>query len=282
MHPQFETFKKLEFNMVDRMYRDSSGSSMPGVANPSGLFPNLSLSLDGVMSNPGLPNASSSMLPFPYCNLQELISGTKQLQNVNQDFSVGTFDAITHAAMMADLNQKISEVERKLLLPTRTHPDQTTLNLESRALDRDMDSRFRLEKGELSKLLSMHSKHPLSSSCTEPAFKRTRTGEYSKIDSIDVGVVVPLSTSELKATFPLPPLKSNVRRPPRVKLSSTLKEVWEKFEKMSDAMDDTASDQEAFVKKLFVRSLHRSGLSHLTERIQKSKSNAVCDGGRKK
>jgi hypothetical protein len=281
MHPQFETFKKHDIKMVDRIYRDSSGSSLPGVANPSGLFPCFPHSLDCVMPNPGLPSTSASMLPFPYCSLQELITGSKQ-KNANQDFSLGTFDAITHAAMMADLNQKIAEVERKLLLPTRSHPDQTTLNIETRALDRDLNSRFTLEKGELPRLFSVQSKRPLSASCSESAVKRARTGEYLNPDSIGVAIVVPLSPSELKATFPLPPLKEKVRKQPKVKLSSTFKELWEKFEKMSDAMDDTASDQEALVKKLFVRSLHRSGLSHLSERVAKSNCNSVRDGGKKK
>ena len=274
MQPQFEAISKLDTNMVDRLFRENTGSSIPSIGNPSSLFPNLSLSLDGHTSEVGgLPNAPASILSYPYCNIEELITRSKQFQNLNQNLSLGPFDAITHAALMADLNQKISEVEQNLLLPTRNHSGQGSLNVKTSIHDSELTQQYFRDGRTLSTLRLMLSKRQSSSSCEEPASKRSRTEEAFNNVSREVKVVVPLSASERKATFPLPPLKGPIRRPLKmVKANSTFKQLWEKFEKISDAMDDTASDQEAFVKKLFIRSLHRSGLSHLTERIQQSTS----------
>ena len=72
-----------------------------------------------------------------------------------------------------------------------------------------------------------------------------------------------LSDSERKESFPLPPR-------PKLSISklSSFSKLWDDCEMISYNMDDTVADQRAFVKKLFVQSLHRSKMSHLKQRTQ--------------
>jgi hypothetical protein len=68
----------------------------------------------------------------------------------------------------------------------------------------------------------------------------------AKLSSVDVA----------KGQFPCPPLSGKERNPPSLRLSKYRK-TWERLERMSDLMDDTAEDQEAFIKEFFIRSLHK-------------------------
>lgn len=74
---------------------------------------------------------------------------------------------------------------------------------------------------------------------------------------------IQLSDSERRETFPLPPR-------PAVSLSKLplFSKLWDDYEMICYNMDDTVADQRAFVKKLFVQSLHRSKMSHLKHRTQ--------------
>jgi hypothetical protein len=59
-----------------------------------------------------------------------------------------------------------------------------------------------------------------------------------------------------KARFPCPSLSEKEPKPASLGLTEYRK-TWERLERMSDMMDDTAEDQEAFIKEFFIRSLHK-------------------------
>jgi hypothetical protein len=80
---------------------------------------------------------------------------------------------------------------------------------------------------------------------------------------------IQLSDSERRESFPLPSKRGSRKRQETVQISKLpiLSKMWDDFEMISYNMDDTVADQQAFVKRLFTQSLHRSKMCHLKDRI---------------
>lgn len=70
------------------------------------------------------------------------------------------------------------------------------------------------------------------------------------------------------AEYPLPPLDDKKQSPCVGKLSS-FRKTWKRLERMSDMMDDTPADQEAFVSELFSRTLNTPVSVHLRRKMAK-------------
>jgi hypothetical protein len=96
----------------------------------------------------------------------------------------------------------------------------------------------------------------------QPPSKKARLDGYALVDRI-----LPLSVGELKAGFPAPPVFGSARSP-EIRDMTCLKKIWANFERLSDAMDDTKADQDAFVKELFTRALYRYESDHLCKKVQ--------------
>jgi hypothetical protein len=259
--------------MTDRFYRDGV-TSLQDVNSASESIHNVAIAEERVISNSGYGNISSATLSLPYGHLHELVSGTRQYEDIQRILSVDALDSISQVAMLADVNRIIEQAETNLQSPLRGHLDQSLLYPSNNGFCVGPDGRFSHPHDDFSNLKPIRPKRPPPSSYEKPSLKRSRRHEHEKRESSGDIAIFLLSAAKRKASFPLPPLLGSQGRTDTVIITATLTQLWEKYEKLSDAMDDTASDQEAFVKRLFIRSLHRSSLSHLAERIQKSKPNS--------
>lgn len=110
----------------------------------------------------------------------------------------------------------------------------------------------------------------LSSNHERPNKKKSRPDESKVSVKNDVAVVsVQLSDAERRESFPLPP--RNGLRPRKMKVSppnlASLSKLWDDYETTCYNMDDTVADQQAFMKRLFIQSLHQTKLCHLKDRI---------------
>jgi hypothetical protein len=104
----------------------------------------------------------------------------------------------------------------------------------------------------------------------QPPTKKVRLHNNSLVV---VDAVLPLTACERKVGFPAPPVFGPARIPAVRELTSFTKS-WERLERLSDAMDDTAADQEAFVKEFFTRALYRQKSNNLYKRMQALKPKA--------
>jgi hypothetical protein len=255
--------------MTDRFYRDGV-TSLQDVNSASESIPNFAIAAESVISNSDHGNTSSKTLSLPNGHLHELFSGTRQYEDIQRFLSVDALDSISQASMLADMNRIVEQAETNLQFPLRGNLDPSLLYPSNKGFCIGPDGRFSHPYDDFSNLKPSQSKRPSPSSYEKPSLKRSRRHEHEKSESSGDITIFLLSGAERKASFPLPPLLGSQGRTDTIIITATLTQQWEKYEKLSDAMDDTASDQEAFVKRLFIRSLHRSSLSHLAERIQKS------------
>jgi hypothetical protein len=274
------------FMMVDRVYNDHHPATFQESAStyPSS---NVTLSLDGLYrDNTHLLNmvASGVTLPFNFGgsnnnNIQDLLTAaTNKLQGLQQqNMTMDTMNSLSHAALLSDLKRKIirlsSSTQAQMPQEFGLYRNENTTGI---ALQDNRQSL--LLHDDLTNKVSLSNKRSfLSSFATddEPSTKKIYIGE-TKIYSTDM--VLPLSVAERKASFPLPPIHGTtgeqqvqcIKLLPSKSSSSTvsLKNLWDKYEKISDDMDDTVADQQAFVKKLFILSLNRSS-SHVIEKKMK-------------
>jgi hypothetical protein len=185
-------------------------------------------------------------------------------------------DALTteQRNLVINLNANLSQCNDANIAPF-TSQAQSQRGVLSFPSDVHNNVLLRQTKEHDQRTVTSSTKHSLSSSSLpqNKAFKKVRHQEKEAHNNI-THVHVPLTAAECKATFPLPLKSGNQGRVPTIKLSETssLQTMWDKFEMITDDMDDTIADQEAFVKRLFISSLHRPSLNHLTERSKKQPS----------
>lgn len=147
-----------------------------------------------------------------------------------------------------------------LALP-RDHQRQSTISLLPVHNTADLSYRPWLTAGNALKVSSVLARTAPHTG-EEPPLKKVRPNSDPVADS-----VFPLSESERKAHFPVPPL-IGLARTPVVRALTSLQQTWERLERLSDAMDDTAADQDAFVKELFIRAIYRHKSDHLYKKTE--------------
>lgn len=107
----------------------------------------------------------------------------------------------------------------------------------------------------------------------QPPSKKARLDLYVLVDR-----VLPLSAAERKASFPAPPIFGSARTL-KIGEMTYFKEIWANFERLSDAMDDTKADQDAFVKEFFTRALYCYEPGHLCKKLQARVKDACLGKG---
>jgi hypothetical protein len=105
-----------------------------------------------------------------------------------------------------------------------------------------------------------------SSNLSSTTKKKARRTESNVSGSYVTTLSVKLSDAERRESFPLPGCRK--RKVAITSELSSLSKLWDDYEMICYNMDDTVADQQAFVKKLFVQSLHRSKMSHLKDRMK--------------
>lgn len=129
------------------------------------------------------------------------------------------------------------------------------------------------QHNELSLIERAKKRSSSMSTTNHSSTKKRKSHHYERNVTVnDIATVsVSLSDSERRETFPLPPKIGGRKRQATVTISksSSLSTLWDAYEMICYNMDDTVADQQAFVKKLFIQSLHRSKMNHLIDKIQK-------------
>lgn len=85
------------------------------------------------------------------------------------------------------------------------------------------------------------------------------------------GLVFPLNKFEKKSHFPLPPITDSKNQSIGVGKMSFFRKTWARLERQSDRMDDTAADQEAFVREFFSRTVGSYQSDHLRKKLASMK-----------
>lgn len=219
--------------------------------------------------------------------LESGISGNVHQHQHQHQHHPGAIDPGNTNTNVADL------MRRKLMLEWQGHlellssPQNQPLIQPTGNIATDL-SQHHLSSGQSSQLPGLFTQSmiakslPSSSSCEGPPTKKAKRmleRSTSTTDKVTVdALVMPLSRSERKADFPGPPVSGNGRKLAVCMLTS-LKKTWERLERLSDAMDDTAADQEAFVKEFFTRALYsRHKLDDLLkEKIQALKAKGTAN-----
>jgi hypothetical protein len=230
-------------------------------------------------------NVSASVLPLSYSQIHlNRLTSRNQYGDVQRTTDV---DIVKYALMLGDLN-RIADVQwnTNLHFSSRFNLPCDVQAQGISSCTTAMDGVLPPMNRESSEMNHGSSKRPASlEPFDESLSKKSRPSHSSKKHSSkknrsdinkekygnDIGIVLQVGDSDRKAHFPLPPLPGSAVR--RLTVNTTmLRQRWENYEKLTDAMDDNAADQEAFLKKLFLQSLHCKKIHCLEKTLQRYKA----------